>query len=732
MTRDGLQLITEALSSLDEYLSGLIEPATDDAAVPCVDPSLRGLVVTPAEVQALLRRPAGEPATREGRDRLGGRLWRRLEPQIAATRAAGVVLPLEVIRDRFRLSVFETECLIVCLAAEVDAKYERLFAYLNDDITRKYPSVQLLLRMLTPPGEDPICYRRHLTVDAPLLSGGLLALTDEARTGAAASYLSHCLRAEPGVVRFLLEEERLDPEFQELWHPQLFPAAAVRLWRDTEGMRALAAAVDRYLQHPAETRERLVLVLEGQPGSGRRYAAQAVCEERGHGLLALDCERLIRHGDPGAALRRAFRDSVLYAAPLMLANADALFDGRERAPEVRAAVERGFSDRGWLLFIAIEQLGADARRWLRRLPSLAIPFAESTIGQRAEQWERVLADERLPDVEARTLADALSAKFRLTPGQIAQAAQPLASAPADSRMRWQQLHASAADVASPNLRELAQRVVPLHRWDDLVLPDRNRDLLRDVLRYVRHRRTVMEGWGFARARSRGKGVTVLLFGPPGTGKSMAAEVLAGELAMELYRIDLSAVVSKYIGETEKNLSRVFREAERSDAILFFDEADALFGKRSEVRDAHDRYANIEINYLLQQMELYTGVAILATNQRHNLDEAFLRRIQIAVECPMPSADDRLRIWTKALPQSAPRSSDVDLGFLARSFDFSGGNITNVGLSAAFLAADAGDPITMEHLVHATQRELEKIGKRSIREEFGRYYAFVERPAPATA
>jgi AAA+ superfamily predicted ATPase len=628
MTRDGLHLITEALSCLDEYLSGLLEPAPDDASVPCVDPSLRGLVVTPAEVQALLRRPAGESATSEGGDRLGGRLWRRLEPQIAANRAAGVVLPLEIIRERFRLSVFETECLIVCLAAEVGAKYERLFAYLNDDITRKYPSVQLLLRMLTPPGEDPICYRRHLTVDAPLLSGGLLALTDEARTGAATSYLSQCLRVEPGVVRFLLEEDRLDPEFEELWHPHVFPAAAVRLWRDTEGMQTVAAAVDRYLQHPAETRERLVLVLQGQPGSGRRYAAQAVCEERGHGLLALDCERLVKHGDPGAALRRAFRDSVLYAAPLMLANADALFDGRERAPEVRAAVERGFSDRGWLLFIGLEQLGADVRRWLRRLPSLAIPFAESTIGQRAAQWERVLADEPLTDVETRTLAEALSAKFRLTPGQIAQAAQPLAS--------------------------------------------------------------------------------------------------------ELYRIDLSAVVSKYIGETEKNLSRVFREAERSDAILFFDEADALFGKRSEVRDAHDRYANIEINYLLQQMELYTGVAILATNQRHNLDEAFLRRIQIAVECPMPSADDRLRIWTKALPQSAPRSADVDLGFLARSFDFSGGNITNVGLSAAFLAAEAGDPITMEHLVHATQRELEKIGKRSIREEFGRYYAFVERPAPASA
>jgi SpoVK/Ycf46/Vps4 family AAA+-type ATPase len=235
---------------------------------------------------------------------------------------------------------------------------------------------------------------------------------------------------------------------------------------------------------------------------------------------------------------------------------------------------------------------------------------------------------------------------------------------------------------------------------------------------------VFESWGFGRKLSLGKGVNALFAGPSGTGKTMAAEILAGDLGLDLYKIDLSTVVSKYIGETEKNLARIFTEAETSNAILFFDEADALFGKRSEVRDSHDRYANIEISYLLQQMETFEGVAILATNLRKNMDDAFVRRLAFTIHFPFPEADDRLRIWRGTWPAAAPVSSDVDLDFMARRFRLAGGNIRNIALAAAFLAADDGKTVAMPHLIRATRQEFHKMGKACVRTDFEPYYDII--------
>jgi len=223
----------------------------------------------------------------------------------------------------------------------------------------------------------------------------------------------------------------------------------------------------------------------------------------------------------------------------------------------------------------------------------------------------------------------------------------------------------------------------------------------------------------------GKGLNVLFAGPSGTGKTMAAEIIANELDLDLYKIDLSAIVSKYIGETEKNLDRVFREGHTANAILFFDEADALFGKRSEVRDSHDRYANIEIAYLLQKMEEYDGVVILATNLRKNMDEAFARRMHFSVEFPIPEEPDRRRIWQGMFPTEAPLDKGVDLKFLANQFKFTGGNIKNIALGAAFLAAEQGCPITMENLIWSTKREYQKMGKLCTEGDFGQYFELVK-------
>jgi SpoVK/Ycf46/Vps4 family AAA+-type ATPase len=267
----------------------------------------------------------------------------------------------------------------------------------------------------------------------------------------------------------------------------------------------------------------------------------------------------------------------------------------------------------------------------------------------------------------------------------------------------------------------------VHRWDDLVLPARQLSLLQSISSYLRHRDLVLQEWGYERTVARTQGLKAMFAGESGTGKTMAAQVLANELGLELYRVDLATVVSKYIGETEKNLDRIFAAAEGSNAILFFDEADALFGKRSGVSDAHDRYANIEVAYLLQKMEGYVGAVILATNFRSNIDDAFLRRLDFVIDFPFPEADDRRRIWQLLLPAQAPVSEDVDLDFLATRFKLSGGGIRNCSLAAAFIAAEESGTIGMEHLVRAVALEYGKLGRLTLEADFERFHRVI-RPA----
>jgi SpoVK/Ycf46/Vps4 family AAA+-type ATPase len=261
-------------------------------------------------------------------------------------------------------------------------------------------------------------------------------------------------------------------------------------------------------------------------------------------------------------------------------------------------------------------------------------------------------------------------------------------------------------TARKNLDDLAQRIEPAADWDDLVLPDQQKQTLREIGIQVRQRARVYEAWGFSSKGSRGLGISALFAGASGTGKTMAAEVLARELKLDLYRIDLSQVVSKYIGETEKNLRRVFDTAEASGAILLFDEADALFGKRSEVKDSHDRYANIEISYLLQRMEAYRGLAVLTTNLKNVLDTAFLRRIRFVVQFPFPDTAHRAEIWRRVFPSQTP-TENLDVNKLAR-LNVVGGNIRNIALQAAFLAAEHDEPVRMRHLLRAARTEYTKI------------------------
>jgi hypothetical protein len=345
------------------------------------------------------------------------------------------------------------------------------------------------------------------------------------------------------------------------------------------------------------------------------------------------------------------------------------------------------------------------------LPGLApgaprIDIGATPLAERRGLWHAVLAEKAGSD-SAQTLNGALDAivgEFDLEPEAVRAAVVEVADSTTASL--GSQLWDACRVRARPGLDDLSQRVDSNAGWDDLVLPEEQLNALREIVAQVRWRARVYEDWGFSSGGTRGNGVSVLFSGPSGTGKTIAAEVIACELRLDLYRVDLSAIVSKYIGDTEKNLRRLFVAAERGGIVLLFDEADALFGKRTEVKDSHDRFANIEVSYLLQLMETHRGLAILTTNQRKAVDEAFVRRLRYVVEFPFPGPEERAAIWQRLLPDAMPREG-LDVQRLAQ-LAIAGGSIRNVALAAAFLAADAGRPVEMSHALAAARTEYAKL------------------------
>jgi hypothetical protein len=382
-------------------------------------------------------------------------------------------------------------------------------------------------------------------------------------------------------------------------------------------------------------------------------------------------------------------------------------DGQDRALFLDAALARY---PGVVILAAEQSWPGQGPPMGAALHEVALPTPDARV--RRSAWAKALDGSGLavrPDWVAE-LAD----QFRLTPGQVhdtvAEMRRTVAAGGGSPRPALADWYDACRRRSSRRLGEVAQKLAPPHGWDDLVVDEARLEQLWEMCGQVRQRERVLGDWGFGAKLATGRGLSVLFSGPPGTGKTMAAGVIANELHLDLYRVDLSRVVSKYIGETEKNLSRIFAEAESSGSVLLFDEADALFGKRTEISDAHDRYANIETSYLLQRMEEFEGIAILASNLRQNMDEAFLRRLGFVVEFPFPDAAHRLRIWRGHLRADAPFADDLDLELLAGRLAVSGGNIRNIVVAAAFLAATAGRPIGMEQLLRAARREFEKVGK----------------------
>jgi hypothetical protein len=666
------------------------------------DPVLKGVLITDAEVDGLLT----HSPTGHGPAHQPGSLTQHLFSQ-----AGRSVAHLLALQQRFALSGFEMDCMLVCLAGEISPRFERVFAYLNDTVSARLPGADILLRAVAP---GQLALQALLGRDSRLQRYGLLASVDNARFGP--------YRVAEGVVRYALQQGGFDAHLARAWCDADIAPLATRLWDTRPEIDTLEQLLRSQLDDAAAPRGPLVLGLRGRPGSGRQHLVESACRRIGIGCIALDARKLKAAEPLQRTLTAALRDSVLIGTSVLLHHADAWLEDAALLAELRMHLQPLVRELGWILVLASE---ADLQlaHWFPAARVVELELPPLNVATRDAAWQTALA--ALPGLAAAqrsSLSAALGAKFRLTHGEIALAVQRVASAaPPSSEAAWSDLlHRCAGSVAAPKLAQLAQALTVKHTLDDLVLPPDRIAALNDVVRRVRHRSRVLEQWGLEGVSNRGRGLVVLFHGASGTGKTMASEAIAGALRMQLYRIDLAGVVSKYIGETEKNLRAIFEEADRADAVLFFDEADALFGKRSDVKDAHDRYANIEINYLLQRIELFEGIAVLATNMRAHIDEAFLRRIHITVEFPLPREAERLGLWDRSFPPGAPLAADIDWGFLARHFELTGGAIRNAALGAAFLAADGPGVIGMPEVVNALRTELVKAGKRVADGEFGPY------------
>jgi hypothetical protein len=722
------------LAALERRVRGAVEARR--AADPDPDDPYRGQYLTP---EGALRLLDAEPG---GLGKAAGEAW---EPPAGSE--------LAVLATRFALTPLDLDLLLVALAPDLDARFEPLYGYLNDDLTRRRPTVGLALALCGLAGEPSARFR--LGPGGPLVDGGLLEVAEPERPP-----LSRVLAVPDRVTAHLLGGVRPDARLAGLLageaeeDPTADPAEVRRA--------ALAAGTG-----PVHLRSR---------GGDAEGLALAALRAAGLRALVLDAAALgRRHAEAPDIARAAAREARLTGSGAVAGPLEALPDLPAERARVVAELCAALRGVPLLTYGAVDW----DPTWSPDTP-LVLPVPPASPARRSARWHHALsraarsataatpapsaADGAGPGAgpPARPAPAGVGPAAPAGPGTVPAppaghalagaeagpgpaAARPVAEAVAAHRLDARQLR-RAADVAvraaalagravgaddlraavrgqnSAGLERLARRVEPAVGWGDLVLPAATHRRLRELALRARHRDQVLGEWRMRPGGGRGRGVVALFSGGSGTGKTMSAEVVAADLGMDLYVVDLSTVVDKYVGETEKNLERIFTEASAVNAVLLFDEADAIFGKRSDVKDAHDRHANVESAYLLQRMESFDGIAVLTTNLRANLDEAFTRRLDVVADFPMPDAAHRLALWEGCLGERLPRAADLDLAFCAERFELAGGSIRACAVTAAYLAAEAGGPLTMGQTVNAVAQEYRKLGRLVLPAEFGPWLA----------
>jgi len=647
------------------------------------DEDAHRLLFPPAQVP----RPPGESAL----ERL------RLDRRIAATREAGITLPLVDVWDVFALDDLSRQVLVLALAAELDEDIRKLYGYLWNDLSRRYATIEFLLGLLQPALMGKLVNARVFFRDSPLVRHRLIE-----GLPADVPYLTREVRLAHSLVARAIGGTELDPRLDlcaRVTRPLDNPATLVL---DQHLSRSIHESFQQIgVGHGA------VVVLLGASGTGKSELVRQRLGPR----IEVDVPSLVRPMEQAEDRIRALaRDARCLGMPIVID----LADSEQDDPALTAAYRQ-------LARVASEHshgavvTGRDEASWfIGHLETAVIhrlPFP--TNQERIAIWYQAFARNGAINVDPEVLT--VASRYPLAGGAIERAAIAVVARVGPEKARLGDLRLEPVTEAcrsqlTPRLQGIAQRIVTTFVWDDLILPTNEVENLREIVAYARFRPQVFDQWGYGRILPYGRGLSVLFAGPPGTGKTMAAGIIGSELGMEVFRIDLSRTVSKYIGETEKNLGRIFDEAARSQSILLFDEADSLFAKRTEVKSSVDRYANLEVNFLLQRMEDFDGVTILTTNFEGSIDEAFRRRIRFRINFPAPDVPTRAQLWSKMVPKEAKVDEKLDFEQLAKDFELSGGYIKNAAVRAAFFAIQKGEGLKMKHFRKAARLEILKLGR----------------------
>lgn len=630
----------------------------------------------------------------------------------------GVIIPMEYLLHAFGLTDFEAYMVILTWAGETDRNLGTLFAVLNGRTGIRVPTMNLCIRTWEGRSEERILLFGQCVEHWQNLAFLFSGMYEECRRvgqTCADGFLELGLKLEHRIVSWLQDYNSLDPALEGMVQYEY------RVNDEMLIQEQLAEGIFRTcigMEHPG------ALFLWGDRGAGKKYQVAWLCRRRGMGLLLIDTKKLPEDGERlGRILYRIMRESRLRGNAAICFCDLPCVEQEDMISQMHAELLlEGMRFWNGDIFLTSEYgWNGKIQNFGRKIQKIRLP--ETTTEERIALWQSFLKPEELPE---NLNLEFLSDKYVLSPGSIRNSAEDYRNrmrleggAPGK---RW--LLEACRQQIDHRLGKDAVRIPVHYTWEDLVLPGPQKKMLRDACNQVLYHHQVYHRWGFEQKLAYGRGVSMIFYGPPGTGKTMAAQVIANELDLELYKVDMAGVMSKYVGESEKKLGNIFEQAGKSQSILFFDEADVLFGKRTDQKDSNDKYANASTAYLLQKIEEYEGIMILATNLLQNFDNAFLRRFKFLIEFPFTDAERRLEIWKKVFPQDTPRE-ELDFPYLAEEFKFSGSQIKNAAVAAAFLAAGEQTEVGMRHVLIAVKREMSKTGKTLVTRDFGPYYYLME-------
>lgn len=627
------------------------------------------------------------------------------------------LLRFEEVSIRFNLSAIERWLLLLGLSVHIDPKYFKVYGYLNNNMMRKRPTAGILARMLDSDQGVRMEIFGRLSGDHHFTR---YILNREYTADQSANLFDRELIINRRIESYILGSNYFDPDIAHISQHISASSELESIIGMEKQLHSLERLMDNYYNGAHPVKEPVFIQLVGEKGSGRKHLARHFAKGIGRSVFIADLKGIGKALALKEALEAIVREAVLLDAMIVI---DGLVDVAESRAVAQEVYEVFFEELKQFIepvFILTEySIKAMVRGREKTMAQMHID--QPDYDKRLELWAYYSQVIGIEELDKNDLAN----KFLFTPLQIKGSLIDYRSKHDIQENEEYTIYKACIEQIENALNKKASLIEIVYKWKDIVLPDEPRQLLREVCNQVLYRHEVMEGWGFREKMPYGRGISVICSGPPGTGKTMSAQVIAGELNLELYKIDLSQIISKYIGETEKNLNEIFSEAKKSNAILFFDEADALFGKRSAVNDSKDRYANIEVSYLLQKIEEYDGITILATNYLNNIDKAFLRRISYIITFPFPDKVARKSIWEKSFPARCPLGDDLDFDFLADIFEISGGNIKNVVLNSAYMAAAEGTPVNMRFIIRAVRYELYKLDKLLLKEDLREFAYLME-------